>query len=190
MSEETQTYWDPLWTTHVLVRVGSRPDSRLWTTVGHHPSSCGLLTQLDVDGLGYSSLPVASHTAPLHSGTVPVYYVVRLLSMNCNAVLRVSTLHFLLVLAKSHLGRPLGLPNAGLMAFYTGDLVDHFSLPLLWNVSLDSHQGQPGAPRWLVDCLGPKGSAYSLQLLTESLDIGETHDPQWVFTRRFRWRGE
>ena len=61
-----QTYWGPLWSTHGLVRVGSGLDSKLWTTVGHCPGSWSP-TQLDVDGLSCSSLPVAVHTAPLHS---------------------------------------------------------------------------------------------------------------------------
>ena len=47
----------------------------------------------------------------------------------------------LLVFTKSHHERPLGFPDIGLTAFLTGDLVDHFSLPLLENAGLDSHQG-------------------------------------------------
>ena len=62
-------------------------------------------------------------------------------------------------------------------------------LSFLQNAGLDSHQGLPESPRLLADCLDPKGSACSLQLLTESLNIDETHDPQWVHTRRFRGRG-
>ena len=90
----------------------------------------GLLAHLDVDGFGCSSLPVAGHTAPLHSGTIPVNHVVRLMAMDCDAVLRGSTFHHLLVFTESYFERPLGLSNVGLMASFTGDLVDHSSLPL------------------------------------------------------------
>ena len=139
-----------------------------------------------MDSLNCSSLPVACHTAPLHPGTIPVNRVVRLMGMNCNAVLWVSMLYRLLVLTETHLERPLGLPDVGLMAFFTWNLVDHSSLLLFRNAGLDSHQGLPEGPGWLEDCLDPKGSAYPLQLLAESLNIGEAHDPQWVLTRRFR----
>ena len=83
------------------------------------------------------------------------------MGMDCDAVLRVSMLYCLPALAKSHLERPLGLPNVGLMAFFTRDLVDHSSLPLLRNAGLDSHQGLSEATCWLEDCLDPMGSAYS-----------------------------
>ena len=96
---------------------------QLYATVQVH----GLLTQLDVDSLDCSSLPVACHTAPLHPGTIPVNRVVQLMGMDCNAILWVSTLHRLLVLSKSHLERPLGLPDVGLMAFFTWNLVDYYS---------------------------------------------------------------
>ena len=72
----------------------------------------------------------------------------------------------LVVLTESYLERPLGFPDVGLMAFLTGDLVDHFSLPLLWSVGLDLHQGLSEGPHWLESCLDPKASAYPLQLLT------------------------
>ena len=142
-----------------------------------------------MDGFGCSSLPVADHTAPPHSCTIPVNHVARLMGMDCDAVLWVSTFHRLLVLAESHLERSLGLPDVGLMAFFTGDLVDHSSLPFLRDAGLDLHQDLPEGPHWLEDCLYPKGSAYSLQLLAESLNIGETHGFWWVFARRFRGRG-
>ena len=93
------------------------------------------------------------------------------------------------MLTESHLKRPLGLPDVGLMAFFTWNLVDHSSLSLFWNAGLDSRQGLPEGPCWLEDCLDSKGSACSLQLLAESLNIGEAHDPQWALTRRFRWGG-
>ena len=82
---------------------------QLWATVQVH----GLLAQLNVDGFGCSSLPVADHTAPPHSCTIPVNHVARLMGMDCNAVLWVSTFHRLLVLAESHLERSLGLPDVG-----------------------------------------------------------------------------
>ena len=91
--------------------------------------------------------------------------------MDCNAFLWVSTLHRLLVLTECHLERPLGLPDVGLMSFFTWNLVDHSSLLLFQNAGLDSHQGLPEGPGWL---------------LAESLNIREAHDPQWVLTRRFR----
>ena len=81
---------------------------------------------------------------------------------DCNAVLWVATLHRLLMLAESHLERPLGLSNVSLMAFFAGDLVDHSSLSLLRNASLDSHQGLSEGPCWLENCFDPKGDAYSL----------------------------
>ena len=62
--------------------------STLWTAVGHRPVY-GLLIQLDVVGLGCSSLPVADHSAPLHPGTIPVNHVVWLIGMDCDAVVRV-----------------------------------------------------------------------------------------------------
>ena len=49
------------------------------------------------------------------------------MGMDCNAILWVSTLHRLLVLSESHLERPLGLPDVGLMAFFTWNLVDYYS---------------------------------------------------------------
>ena len=131
-----------------------------------------------MDSLNCSSLPVACHTTPLHPGTILVNFVVRLMGMDYDAVLWVSTLHRLHVLTKSHLERPLGLPDVRVMAFFTWNLVDHSSLPLFQNAGLDLHQGLPEGPRWLEDCLDPKGSAYSLQLLAESLNIRETHNPQ------------
>ena len=131
-----------------------------------------------MDSLDCSSLPVACHTTPLHPGTIPVKRVVRLMGMDCDAVLWVSTLHHLFVLSESHLKHPLSIPDVGLIAFFTWNLIDHSSLPLLWNAGLDSHQGLAEGPRWLEDCLDSKRSAYSLQLLAESLNIGETHDPQ------------
>ena len=60
-------------------------------------SKLTLLTQLIVDGLGCSSLPVIGHTTSLHSGAIPVNHVVRFMSMDYDAVLRVSTLDRLLV---------------------------------------------------------------------------------------------
>ena len=110
------------------------------------------------------------------------------MGMDCNAVLRVSTLGRLLVLTESHLECPLGLPNVGSMAFFTGDLVVHFYFPLLRNTGLDSHQGLPEGPRWLESCLDPKGNAYSLKLFIESSNVGETHDLQQVLTHGFRGR--
>ena len=110
-------------------------------------------------GLGCSSLPVADHSAPLHPGTIPVNHVVWLIGMDCDAVVRVPMHHCRLVVAKSHLERPLGLPDVGLMTFFTRDPVDNSSLPLLQNAGLDLHQGLPEDPRWLDNCLDPKGSA-------------------------------
>ena len=57
----------------------------------------GLFTQLDVDGLSCSSLPVAGPSAPLHSGTIPVNHVLRLMGLDRNTILWVSTFHRLLV---------------------------------------------------------------------------------------------
>ena len=65
----TQTYWDPLWTTSG--QGGFRTGFHTATIQIH-----GLLILLDVDGLGCSSLPVASHSIPLHSGTIPANCVV------------------------------------------------------------------------------------------------------------------
>ena len=48
-----------------------------------------------MDSLNCSSLPVACHTAPLHPRTIPVNRVVRLMGMDYNAVLWVSTLRLL-----------------------------------------------------------------------------------------------
>ena len=110
--------------------------------------------------------------------------------MGCDAVLRVSTLDPLLVFTKSHLERPFGLPNVGSRAFFTGDLVDHSPLPILRNAGLDSHQGLSEGLCWLEHCLDPKGNAYHLQLFTESSNVGETHDLQWVLTHGFRGRGK
>ena len=75
------------------------------------------------------------------------------------------------------------------MASFTGDLVDHSSPPLLRDVGLDLYQGLSEGPRWLEDCLDPKGSTYPLQLLAASLNIGQTHGPQWVFICGFGGRG-
>ena len=107
-----------------------------------------------MDSLNCSSLPVACHTAPLHPGTIPVNRVVRLMGMDCNAVLWVSTLYRLLVLTESHLERPLGLPDVGLTGSFTWNLVDHSSLLLFRNAGLDSHQGLPEGPGWL-ECPPP-----------------------------------
>ena len=93
--------------------------------------------------------------------------------MDSDEVRRFSMFHRLPVLAESQLEHPLGLLNDGLLAFFTGDLTDHPSPSLLWIACLDSHHGE---------CM-------PLHLLTESLDIAETHNSQWVFTRRFRGRG-
>ena len=79
------------------------------------------------------------------------------MGVDCDAVLWVSMLYCLLVLAKSHLERPLGLPNVGLIAFFTGDLIDHSSLSLLRNAGLDLHQGLSEGLCWFEDCLDPKG---------------------------------
>ena len=45
------------------------------------------------------------------------------------------------MLSESHLECPLRLPDVDLMAFFTWNLVDHSSLPLLRNAGLESHQG-------------------------------------------------
>ena len=145
--------------------------------------------RLIVDGFSRSSLPVGDHTAPPHSCTIPVNHVARLMGMDRDALLWVSTFPRLLVLAESHLERSLGHPDVGLMVFFTEDLVDHSSLPFFRDAGLDLHQDVPEGPHWLEDCLYHKGSAYSPQLLAESLNIGETHSFRWVLTRRFRGRG-
>ena len=58
MGEGAQTNWGPLWTTHGLVRVGSGPDSTLWTAVGHCPDSWSL-AHLDVFFTRSSGKPLA-----------------------------------------------------------------------------------------------------------------------------------
>ena len=51
------------------------------------------------------------------------------------------------MLSESHLECPLGLPDVDLMAFFTWNLVDHSSLPLLRNAGLESHQGLSDASK-------------------------------------------
>ena len=66
-----------------VVRVGSGPGSTL-------PTSRFMVFLFSLMWMGsvVSSLPVASHSAPLHSGTIPANYVVRLTGIDCDAVLR------------------------------------------------------------------------------------------------------
>ena len=144
------------------------------------------LNQLDVDSLDCSSLPVACHTAPLHPGTIPVNRVVQLMGMDCDAVLWVSTLHRLLVLTESHLERPPGLTVGGLMAFFTWNL---WTTPLFLSPGMRVLIHIRVCLRVLADlktALTPRGVHTLSSFSLESLNIGETQDPHWVLTCRFR----
>ena len=101
------------------------------------------------------------------------------------SVLLIPLLHCLLVFTYSDLQCSLGLPNVYLRAVLARNLVDHFLL-LFRHLLLHSHKLLLQCTLGLEDRFHSKRSTGLLNLLTETLHIGEVECLQWLSSSGLR----
>ena len=88
--------------------------------------------------------------------------------MDSDAIFGLSSLHGLFVLPQSDLQRPSGLAYVSFVTTFAGDFIKNASLPLIWDPSLDLHQGLFQGLHWLEGCFDSQGGTNSLKLLAEA----------------------
>ena len=164
-----------------LVMVGSGLGSTLLVVVGRCPGSWSR-------GSFCSGLLLMSSSASIHLHISSLWLLPSRWHVGIHGH-GVSSLHGLFVLPQSDLQRPSGLTYVSFVTTFAGDFINNASLSLIWDLSLDFHQGFIKACFRVFTGLIPRGHK-----LSQPSCWGLSHKASWgslqIFHQWMKRRGE